>query len=474
MLKQHARLATNALYLADMTATALSFPAAYYLRDTFLKRFLPGGLYPLHEYYWLLAVIVPVWSLLLYKLNAYSSHRTTPVLVELWAVSRAVMLGGTALAAVAFSLRSYYISRALIVAFIAVNLLAIAAERTVIRLLSWFFRRRGYNSRNVLIVGTGRQASDMAKRIEKYRHWGFRIMGVVRENGEPYPVHTMDGHPIIGSLSDLEAVVSLGAVDEVIFAGSGRIEDYEDVFLMLEDNGINSRVVANMFPHVIAKLQLEELESVPLLTFTTVPTNTYALLGKRFFDVCAAVLLLILTSPVMLLTAALIKLTSPGPVLFRQKRSGLYGRTFTLYKFRSMYRDAEKKKKELEALNEMDGPVFKIRNDPRITTWGRFIRKASIDELPQVWNVLRGDMSIVGPRPPLPDEVARYDRWQRRRLSMRPGLTCLWQISGRNRVRKFDDWVKMDLQYIDAWSLGLDMKIFLKTIPAVLFRKGAA
>jgi len=215
------------------------------------------------------------------------------------------------------------------------------------------------------------------------------------------------------------------------------------------------------------------LETVPLLTFSTVPSDTVALGVKRVLDVTISVLLIILTMPIMLVTALLIKISSRGPILFKQKRSGLHGRVFTLYKFRSMHNDAEVKRKELEEYNEMEGPVFKIREDPRITSVGKFLRTSSIDELPQLWNVLKGDMSIVGPRPPIPEEVAKYERWQRRRLSMRPGLTCIWQISGRNRINDFNEWVRLDLQYIDTWSPYLDMKIFLKTIPVVLFRKGA-
>jgi exopolysaccharide biosynthesis polyprenyl glycosylphosphotransferase len=210
------------------------------------------------------------------------------------------------------------------------------------------------------------------------------------------------------------------------------------------------------------------------LTFSTVPTDVVALYTKRIFDIAVSLALLVLSFPIMVITFALIRFTSPGPAIFRQKRCGLHGRVFTLYKFRSMQVDAEAMRKDLEQFNEMDGPVFKIRSDPRVTAVGRFIRTRSLDELPQFWNVFKGDMSIVGPRPPMVEEVANYQRWQRRRLSMRPGITCLWQISGRNDIRDFNEWVKLDLRYIDTWSLALDLKIFLKTVLAVVFRKGAA
>ena len=196
------------------------------------------------------------------------------------------------------------------------------------------------------------------------------------------------------------------------------------------------------------------------------------MLVKRVMDVFLALLLTVVFSPVMLLTAILIKLTSPGPVLFKQERCGLNGRPFMMDKFRSMVDNAEQLRFELESLNEMDGPVFKSSRDPRVTAIGKLIRRFSIDEFPQLYNVLRGDMSLVGPRPPLPQEVSKYKRWQRRRLSMKPGITCLWQISGRNEV-SFEDWMKLDLAYIDNWSLLLDLKILLRTVPAVLFGRGA-
>jgi exopolysaccharide biosynthesis polyprenyl glycosylphosphotransferase len=194
---------------------------------------------------------------------------------------------------------------------------------------------------------------------------------------------------------------------------------------------------------------------------------------RRLLDLALACLMLLVVGPLLMLPAAiLIKLTSRGPVLFKQKRCGLNGRQFVMYKFRSMVDNAEQLRVELESLNEMDGPVFKSSRDPRITGIGKILRRFSIDELPQLFNVLRGDMSLVGPRPPLPGEVARYERWQRRRLSMKPGITCLWQVSGRNEV-SFEDWMKLDLDYIDNWSLLLDLKILLKTIPVVLLGRGA-
>jgi len=195
--------------------------------------------------------------------------------------------------------------------------------------------------------------------------------------------------------------------------------------------------------------------------------------GKRLLDVVGASLILLVISPLLLVVALLVKLTSRGPAVFRQERAGMNGRVFTLYKFRTMVQGAEMDRAKLESKNEMDGPVFKIKEDPRITGVGKFLRKTSIDELPQLWNVVKGDMSLVGPRPLPTYEVEKFEPWQRRRMSMRPGITCLWQVSGRNKVTTFVEWMRLDLEYVDRWSLGLDLKILLRTIPAVLGGRGA-
>jgi exopolysaccharide biosynthesis polyprenyl glycosylphosphotransferase len=227
------------------------------------------------------------------------------------------------------------------------------------------------------------------------------------------------------------------------------------------------------FPHVISKIHLDRLQELPLLTFSTTPVDEDLLLLKRLADFLMALATLTILSPLFVILALIIKLTSKGPILYRQSRCGVGGRTFTVYKFRSMQADADLRRDELAALNELDGPVFRIRNDPRCTAAGRFMRKFSLDELPQLLNILKGDMSFVGPRPPLPEEVEKYERWQRRRLRMQPGLTCLWALEGRNRL-SFRRWMELDLEYIDHWSPSLDFKILLKTIPIVLLGRGAS
>ena len=264
-----------------------------------------------------------------------------------------------------------------------------------------------------------------------------------------------------------------GVIDEVLIApATRRLDDLrtlEHIFLGFEEQGIVMRLLVNFLPQSLSEVSFDEVGGMPMLTFSTAPRDELLLFVRRCADVLLALLLLVILSPVFAIVALFVKLTSHGPVLFRQPRCGLHGRPFTFLKFRSMQIDAEEMKPALAPFNEMDGPAFKMTNDPRVTPIGRFLRRTSLDELPQLWNILKGDMSFVGPRPAVIEEVRQYEPWQRRRLSMKPGLTCLWQVSGRNELT-FEEWMRLDLEYIDNWSLWLDIKIALKTIPAVLAR----
>jgi exopolysaccharide biosynthesis polyprenyl glycosylphosphotransferase len=268
------------------------------------------------------------------------------------------------------------------------------------------------------------------------------------------------------------ALLERHVLDQVIFAlPSSRLAVAEEAARACQEQGVPVMICLDLLHGGLGQMALTRLEGVPALTFTTVPSDALALAAKRAFDILVSATVLLLVAPVLACVAVAIRLESPGPVLFRQRRVGLNGREFSLLKFRSMNQGAEAQLAALRALNEASGPVFKMTHDPRVTRVGRFIRKASLDEFPQFWNVLRGEMSVVGPRPPIPAEVAQYQRWQRRRLSVKPGITCTWQISGRNDI-DFDRWMELDLEYIDNWSLGRDVAILLKTIPAVLSARG--
>ena len=324
----------------------------------------------------------------------------------------------------------------------------------------------------VMVVGTGPRAVHLAKGLEQSSEYGVRLRGFLSEGPVAPPEIQLRASYKVLPIADLQSILRQHVVDEVIFAvGSESLAELEEVFLMCDEEGVRTRVAVDFFPHVNSTVSLERFGETPLLTFSAAPYDEIRLLLKRMTDVAIAAAGLLVLAPWMAAIAILIRLTSPGPVIFRQVRCGLNGRLFLFYKFRSMVENAEELKKDLEHLNVRE-TVFKIPRDPRLTPIGRFLRKFSIDEWPQLWNVLLGDMSLVGPRPAVPGEVEQYKRWQRRRLRMRPGLTCLWAISGRDNV-DFETWMKLDMQYIDNWSLALDWKILLRTIPRVLTGRGA-
>jgi exopolysaccharide biosynthesis polyprenyl glycosylphosphotransferase len=484
MLKERARILAVAIFLLDLALVSVAFLIAFSLRSSILPRVapqaFPSRLYPLVAYLPLLPLALVIWGSLLLLSGRYRSHRTVPLLDEAWAIVRVCFSGAVIFTLVLYVARldvrllgNDQISRSWVLLFGIFSSLLLLTEKLALRLTSRYVRSHGFNYRTVLIVGTNAAALRIADSIHSHRFWGYRILGFVI-NGEPPANPWPSRYPILGEVKHISHLVESNVVDDVIFAVHRReLDRLEDLFLSLQEQGIRTRFALNFFPHTQAKVELEELDGMPLLSFATTPTSQIKLMAKRLLDVALSSLVLLLALPVVAWIALLIKATSSGGVLFRQTRCGLNGRIFTLYKFRTMVEGAEDRQLELLHLNEMNGPVFKLKSDPRVTALGRFLRRFSLDELPQLWNVLRGDMSLVGPRPPIPEEVARYQRWQRRRLAMKPGLTCLWQVSGRNQI-DFDRWMQLDLEYIDSWSPMLDLKILLKTIPAVLSGKGAS
>ncbi len=479
MLKQQARTIAALLYAADLAVTLAALPTAYALRSELLPLLLPrpfpGGLVDFSLYLALVGPIVLIWSGLLFGGGAYRSRRTQVLQEEMALMGRTAFLGTLLLTIVVFGARWDFISRPFLLIFFAVNALFLVTERLTVRFLARRIRALGFNYRTVVLVGDTPRAHSMARLIHAHPWWGLKLLGLVRERrATSEEGTTADGIVVLGTLQDLPRILKEMSVDEVILAvDRGDLPHLEEIFLHCEEIGVRTRLVLDFFPHALARVELEELEGTPLLTFSTTPGNEMALLVKRGVDVALSLLLGALSVVPLLLAAMLIKLTSKGPVLFRQTRCGLNGRLFTLLKLRTMVEGAETRLDEVAHLNELDGPVFKAARDPRVTLLGRLMRRFSFDEFPQLWNVLKGEMSLVGPRPPLPEEVARYEPWQRRRLSMKPGITGLWQVSGRTSLGRFDDWMALDLAYIDNWTLSLDTRILLRTVPAVLFGRGA-
>jgi len=480
MLRQKARFIARTVYLVDLALTSVAFFAAFFLRDLVFPlldpQHFPTGLFPLQDYLKIYPLVLIIWSVLLFTYHSYHSHRTIPVTREMLTTFRVVAVGNVTLATIAYLAPLRQLSRSWFILFALLSALLLAIEKVVLRIVARYVRSKGLNYRTVLIVGTGRRATEIARMIDQHKYWGYKILGFVSDGH-----HLSNGwtrYRIFGTVPDLKRILEGGQtsepIDEIVFAVTRKkLDEMKQIFLLCEELGVRTRVAMNFFQNRVARIEIEELEGVPFLTFTTTPSNETQLALKRLLDIAVSMTTLFIAAPIILLVSIAIRLSSPGSVFFKQKRIGLNGRMFTLYKFRTMINDAHARRSEVEHLNEMTGPVFKSRSDPRVTSVGRILRKFSLDELPQLWNVFKGDMSLVGPRPPIPEEVAEYHRWHRRRLSMKPGLTCLWQVSGRNNV-DFDRWMQMDLQYIDNWSPSLDLKILLRTIPAVLLGKGAS
>jgi exopolysaccharide biosynthesis polyprenyl glycosylphosphotransferase len=471
MLKRNLPIIRGLHLIVDLGLTLVSFHLALLLRQTVAKTalFVPLNI---NEPYGLLFFILPIWGLFLFLKPECYEYRGKPFHEILKNTGVIILKGFAFLLAVLFFTRMLNQSRALVLIFLGVNFGLLLSFRGFVSHLLGHLRKKGYNFKNVLIIGTGVLARDFIREVKDNPEWGFRILGLL-DWDDKLKGKYVEGLKVTGCLEDLPTILKNDHVDYAVFAVCRRfLNRIERSLLACEEMGVPACLLADFFPLRFSKKRAGEFQKRPAIVFSTAPDSAASLLLKHVSDRLFTFIGIILLSPLMLLLSFLVKLTSKGPVLFKQKRCGLNGRKFTMLKFRTMVENADRMKDLLSDQNEMDGPAFKITDDPRMTRVGHVLRKLSLDELPQLFNVLRGEMSLVGPRPPLPKEVSRYDPWQRRRLSMKPGLTCLWQVNGRNNVN-FEKWMKLDLEYIDNWSLWLDTKILFKTIPAVVLAKGA-
>lgn len=497
MLKQNWRLISRLERLGDGLIILASFIVAYYGRDSLIYwndilgiklRFEGAELAPIKDYFIVLLIGLFGYTFVLNILGAYSSMRLSSSLRLLWVTALASVMVFAFLAAVLFTLK-LDLSRSFIGLFCILVFASLSLERALILSLLRYWRRRGRNFRNIIICGVGEQALKLVGEILARPELGLgvRAFADLREKipSDDDSVHIfqrklarfeqLKSRRILSGKIDLLRALREYAIDEVIFTDVVEcMPQVEEMIQSCSEQGVRTTIAADLFSFGLIKSGVSYFGGMPLIHYQTPPGDRWELSVKRLIDIMAAFVLLIVLSPVLGLIALIIKLTSRSDtVLFRQKRVGLNGRLFTLYKFRSMRPGAEQELDTLRHLNEMNGPVFKMSTDPRVTSVGRFLRRHSLDELPQLWNVLRGDMSLVGPRPPMPGEVSLYERRDRRRLSMRPGLTCTWQVSGRNQIHDFENWVKLDLEYIDNWSLLRDFELIFKTIPVVFLGTGA-
>jgi exopolysaccharide biosynthesis polyprenyl glycosylphosphotransferase len=457
--------------VVDGVFLILAFAVAFTIRSVAPLPLLAPLPLEFAVHFWLPAVAVPLFWLFGARGGLYDPATLNTTWGILKAVLRPLLLLGAVLGLAVFLFQAKAFSRAAFFMFLAIAYVLLVSERLARRAATRRYTGPNLPTRNVIIVGAGAEALEARARILAHPEFALRVLGHVAVPGEA-PAEEIASQ-VLGSMDDLKRLVEDLIVDDVLFAVPfSALLSAEPHVAWCEEVGVTVHLKVDFIRTLFSRTYPSELDGMPMLTMSTTPQDAVALLLKRTVDFVVSSVMLVGLSPLLALCALAVKTTSPGSVYFRQQRVGLNGRIFTLLKFRSMYRDAEERRKELERLNEASGPVFKMRRDPRITPVGRLLRRFSLDELPQLWNVFRGDMSLVGPRPPLPDEVRRYERWQRRRLSMKPGLTCLWQVAGRSNIG-FDEWMKLDLAYIDNWSLKLDFVILLRTVPAVVLARGA-
>jgi exopolysaccharide biosynthesis polyprenyl glycosylphosphotransferase len=465
MLRRDRQIRTQIQQLADACIVAVSFWIAYVLRaspqvsDWLGLEWIPGDYFNSSNAVWLYVALIPIAPLVLESQGFYNRPGLAPRATILWPLLKGTFLTTVGLVLAIYALH-LVVPRGVTTFFGVTSFVLLAAKEEILRaVVKSKFGQSQYRRRFVL-VGASVELEKMKRELEGRRDDTVAIVAQF-DLAQPLPelIHLLHEHSIYGV---------------ILNAKRTYFDQIENIIKACELEGVEVWLVADFFNTQISKTTFDELLGRPLLVFSTVPEASWQGLVKQVLDFLGALVLLVLASPFFLLIAAAIKLNSRGPVFFKQQRSGINGTPFTLYKFRTMVTNAEQFKHELEAMNEMRGPVFKVTNDPRVTSVGKFLRRYSLDELPQLWNVLWSEMSLVGPRPLPVDEVKRFNDFaHRRRLSVKPGLTCLWQIQGRNQISDFKDWVRLDLEYIDNWSLWLDVKILLLTLPAVLRGTGA-
>ncbi len=468
----------------DVIMIMVSFIAAYFI-TLWVRPFfvfgelayatsisLSGAVFFLQNHIWLVLISIPAWIGLMSLDGVYKDFRTKLFIEILWKVFRTCAVTIIVLGYAIFLFKMTLTSRLYVGIFAITGVFCLGVEKALWRWFLDYTFRQGYSLVNLLIVGTGKRAQEFIEVVKAHSNWGLKIVGLVDDDPKLLGKSVMD-YEVIGRIRDIPRILREFVIDRVIFVVPRMwLNRIEEIINHCEREGIDTAISVDLFKPKLARLRQSDFAGIPLIMFQTSMAKEWQLFFKRFFDVTIALFVMILLLPIFIVASVGVKITSRGPIFFRQVRCGLNGRKFTLYKFRSMYVGAEVRKKELKRQNEMNGPVFKMKRDPRVTRFGRFMRRFSVDEFPQLFNVLKGDMSLVGPRPPLFDEVEMYETWQRRRLSMKPGLTCIWQVSGRNKI-DFEQWMEMDLQYIDHFSLWLDMKILIRTIFVVLIGYGA-
>lgn len=466
MLKDNERLFNHAIALLDVFLSIIAFYIAYTIRVYTIAK---HAMYS-HQYILLGVLIIPTWFVLLKIISVQSSQRVKAYSVVFIEYSLLIVVGISVLFVYIFAFKLDFISRIVIFIFGLLDLILLFVSKVMIISFSKRSYMKGKNTKQVILIADDSSISLIEKIISE-KHWGINIFGIVSDSEKIVQKYS-GKHLIISNNENLDKLMEENIIDGIIYC-KNEINNRQIKHLIYScaEIGITLQLQSELFSIIASKSRLNYLEELPVMTFDVTSADYFALSVKFAIEYLISFFSVLIFLPFSFIIGVLIKVESKGPVLFKQTRVGLHGRLFTMYKFRTMVDNSDELKKDLVNKNEADGPVFKMKYDPRVTKIGAFLRKTSLDEFPQFLNVLTGDMSVVGPRPPLPEEVALYERPQLRRLSVKPGITCIWQVSGRNNVG-FDEWMKLDLQYIDNWSLKLDIMLMLKTINAIYRRTG--
>ncbi|MFH0732122.1 MAG: sugar transferase [Candidatus Omnitrophota bacterium] len=474
MFRERIRFFIELDIVFDIILVALSFIVAIIAREGYLygnvgvrELFMLFG-----QQAWILLIAYPFIMVSLFLGKAYGPLRFRPLHSISWMIIKSFIFTVVALAFILFIFKVQLVSRLFLVSFGVIGSCIFILKKFLEISFLQFFRQKGLNLKYIALAGQKDDFDNIINKIKQNPEYGLEIVALIKLGQDKSPNKSEDPRLYYG-LEGLEAALKEKVIDYILFAGYKGMEDeIEKGLFICEEHGVETWLVTDFFHMNIAQQDIDDFFGMPVIIFRSSPQFSKAIVVKRLIDILVSAAVLVLCIPLFVLIALITKAESLGPAIFSQKRSGLNGRVFTLYKFRSMVSEAEQEKQELEKFNEMSGPVFKLTNDPRVTRFGRFLRRWSLDEFPQLINVLRGEMSLVGPRPLPVYEAEKLKGWQKRRLRMRPGLTCLWQIRGRSKV-DFGKWMEYDLEYIDNWRLWLDFNILFKTIFVVFSSKGA-
>lgn len=479
MLREKNKVIARFHLVFDVLITVAAFVGAYFIKKYLISGKI-GGLSTGPNYYILLFMVVVIWVFSFRIFNLYASYRNRRLMEVLFNTIQAVGFSLMVFTTLLYALKLQNVSRVMIFAFAGLNMVLLCMAKTAVFIALVWIREKGFNTRNILIVGSLDRAKDILTAIGAQSSSGYRVQGCLDVESSRVGDTLGGGVRIIDTVDNLESILKDTVVDELIFAMPLRlIPDASTYLFLAEKIGVSVRIVPDwqihhlMYKPDIATVNFERFLDVPTLTLNMITPNDVGLFFKNAFDAFFSCFLLLVLSPFFVLIGIGIKIFSPGPCFYKQKRVGMNGRIFDIYKFRTMVIGADDLLDGLKGMNEADGPAFKLKHDPRVIPFiGTLLRKTSMDEFPQLINVVRGEMSLIGPRPPIPSEVGKYELWQRRRLSMKPGMTCIWQVSPNRNDVSFDGWMKMDLEYIDNWSLKSDLKILFFTLKAVVMGSG--